>query len=47
MVGVLESVINSQMDSGDSCTTRLSSRRSGVVKIERRSKEMIVGRQAR
>ena len=47
MVGVLKSVINSQIDSGDSCTTRSSSRRSRVVKMERRLKETIVERQAR
>ena len=43
MVGVLESMINYRMDSEDSSPTRLSSRRSGVVKRDRRLKGMIVG----
>ena len=43
MVGVLESMINSQMDSEDSSPTRSSSRRSGVVERDRRSKGTIVG----
>ena len=47
MVGVLESMINSRMDSKDSSPTRLSSRRSGVVERDRRSKETIVEQQAR
>ena len=42
MVGVLESMINSQMDSKDSSPTRSSSRRSRVVERDRRSKETIV-----
>ena len=46
MVGVLESMINSQTDSRDN-PTRLSSRRSGVVGMDRKSKEIIVEQQAR
>ena len=43
MVGVLESMINSRTDSKDSSPTRLSSsRRSGVVELDRRLKEMRV-----
>ena len=42
MVGVLESVINSWTDSRVSSPTGSSSRRSGVVKMDRRFKETIV-----
>ena len=42
MVGGLESMINSRMDSRDSCTTRSSSRRSRVVEMDRRFEETIV-----
>ena len=47
MVGILESVINSQTDSRDSYTTRSSSRRSGVVEMDRRFEETIVEQQVR
>ena len=42
MVGVLESIINSRTDSKDSSPTRSSSRRSGVVEMDRRFEETIV-----
>ena len=47
MVGVLESMINSRTDSEESSPTRSSSRRSGVVERDRRSKGTIVGQRAR
>ena len=47
MVGVLKSMINSRMDSRDSSPTRSSSRRSGVVELDRRLKETRVERRAR